>query len=117
MLFKNAMEFHYRGVLHEILKGPRAGWTVGAVAGFHVRYGGDGARNQDPEKHKRDMQVLEAALARESDPYLIARYTFYLAGVSQRSGRKERALELYEKRSRLGFWERRFSSASWKRVA
>lgn len=41
----------------------------------------------------------------EADPFLIARYTFYLAQSYKDAGENERALQCYLRRAQLGFWQ------------
>ncbi|MBV8399509.1 MAG: hypothetical protein JOZ17_12325, partial [Acetobacteraceae bacterium] len=41
----------------------------------------------------------------ETDPFLVSRYTFYLAQSYRDCGEKEKALENYLKRADLGYWD------------
>ena len=100
----NKREFRYRGVLHEFMEGPREGVSSGTVAGFYILSGREGARSQDPEKYRKDAEVLEQALQAEQDPFLRSRYTFYLARSYRDAGEKEKALDNYLKRAKLGYW-------------
>lgn len=104
-LFSNRLAFRYRSVLHEFLDIPDTVRSHVAAAGLHIIYGGDGARSRDPQKFARDAALLEAALAVETDPFLRARYTFYLAQSLRDAGQFERALEAYLARAELGFWD------------
>ncbi|AMB44899.1 glycosyl transferase [Methylobacterium sp. AMS5] len=104
-LFSNRLAFRYRSVLHEFLDIPATARSHDVAAGLHVVYGGDGARSRDPETFARDAALLEAALAGEDDPFLRARYTFYLAQSLRDAGRFDQAIEAYRARSELGFWE------------
>ncbi|MBV9755916.1 MAG: glycosyltransferase, partial [Alphaproteobacteria bacterium] len=102
---RNALEFRYRGVLHEFLEGPPPGGQSSADAvGFHITSGREGARSKDPQKYQHDAAVLEAALTSEADPFLRSRYTFYLAQSYRDCGDKQRAIELYLARAELGYW-------------
>ena len=103
-LVSNRVDFFYKGVLHEYLQCPN-GCTRDTAKGFQVQAIQDSARNQNPQKYRDDARVLEQALLMENDPFLIARYTFYLAQSHQNSGELERALTGYLKRAELGFWE------------
>ena len=77
-----------------------------AATGFHiVLSGAGGARSANPEKYRRDAQVLELALRTERDPDLRARYTFYLAQTYRGCGEDKKALEAYLARSKMGFWD------------
>ena len=104
-LFANRLAFRYRSVLHEFLDIPATARSHVAAAGLHIVYGGDGARSRDPHKFARDAALLEAALAGEADPFLRARYTFYLAQSLRDSGQFGRAIEAYLARAELGFWD------------
>jgi hypothetical protein len=104
-ILRNRLPFCYRGVLHEFVQSPPGGHSRETAIGFHVRYGGDGARSQDPQKFVRDAALLERALETEQDAFLIARYTFYLGQSYRDAGEPERALAAYLRRPALGFWD------------
>ena len=115
-LIRAALPWCYEGVLHEFLtcgrdsNGDRVfpeNLSQEALPGVCIRTTEDGARRRATEsvRFTRDAAVLAAALATETDPFLIARYTFYLAQSYQHAGRKEKALEHYLKRAALGFWQ------------
>ena len=74
---KASLGWRYRGVLHEYLE-CEAARTTGQLP-IVMRIVSDGARRNESETYKRDAQLLEGALTTETDPFLIARYTFYLA--------------------------------------
>lgn len=104
-LFRNSKEFFYKGVLHEFLE-KLPGATVGYAWGFHIEANAaKGARSKDPEKYLKDAKVLEDALATETDPFMVARYVFYLAQSYRDSGELKKALMLYQRRTELGFWD------------
>jgi tetratricopeptide (TPR) repeat protein len=101
-LVSNAFKWHYRGVLHEFIDCQEPAWT--AMSPLAMRRGVDGARHRDQTTYLRDAEILEKALAVETDPFLIARYTFYLAQSYRDCGNRRKALEYYLKRAELGFW-------------
>ncbi|MGU3667421.1 glycosyltransferase [Methylobacterium sp. A49B] len=101
-LVSNAFNWQYRGVLHEFLTCDEAGPLP--VLPLAMRRGEDGARHLDRGTYRRDVDVLEKALATEQDPFLITRYTFYLAQSYRDIGDRRKALEYYLKRAELGFW-------------
>jgi glycosyltransferase involved in cell wall biosynthesis len=112
-LLRNALPFRYRGVLHEFVVQPDG--VRGADAqGLHMHYGGGGARSQDPDKFRRDAELLENALRSEPDEFLRSRYTFYLAQSYRDAGVLERALELYLQRADMGFWPQEIYVALYK---
>ena len=104
-IYRNSINFTYRGVLHEFLQPPREGLNRVTPTGFHMTIVGGGGRSQDKEKFQRDAAMLEGALATEQDPFLISRYTFYLAQSYRDHGAKEKALEKYLAREGMGYWD------------
>jgi glycosyltransferase involved in cell wall biosynthesis len=115
-LLRNALPWRYEGVLHEFLScpvGPDNRRTFPEersqqrLAGVRIRIGEEGARRQASarELYRRDAALLERALATETDPFLISRYTFYLAQSYRDCGEREKALANYLKRAELGFWD------------
>jgi GR25 family glycosyltransferase involved in LPS biosynthesis/glycosyltransferase involved in cell wall biosynthesis len=103
-LFSNRLPFLFKGVVHEYLEAPPGSLSRDAVTGFAIRATTGGARSQNPHKYQDDAAVLEQALAAETDPFLISRYTFYLAQSYRDSVEPEKALANYLKRADLGYW-------------
>jgi glycosyltransferase involved in cell wall biosynthesis len=115
-LVRNALPWRYEGVLHEFLScpaGPDNRRTLPEersqqrLAGVRIRISEEGARRQTSasDRYRRDAATLEGALAAETDPLLISRYTFYLAQSYLECGEREKALPNYLKRAELGFWD------------
>jgi tetratricopeptide (TPR) repeat protein len=115
-LVRNALPWRYEGVLHEFLSCPAGSnnWrcfpeerSQDQLAGVRIRMSEEGARRQSSasERYRRDARILENALAFETDPFLISRYTFYLAQSYKDCGDLEKALANYLKRAELGFWD------------
>jgi ADP-heptose:LPS heptosyltransferase/glycosyltransferase involved in cell wall biosynthesis len=103
-LFRNDLPFSFKGVVHEYLEAPPGDLSRGRAAGFRIKISGGGARSRNTRKFEDDAALLERALATETDPFLISRYTFYLAQSYRDCGEKEKALENYLKRAELGYW-------------
>ena len=103
-LFSNRLPFSFKGVVHEYLEAPPGPLSRESVKGFAIRASTSGARSENPRKYQDDADVLERALAAETDPFLISRYTFYLAQSYRDSGEPEKALANYLKRAELGYW-------------
>jgi tetratricopeptide (TPR) repeat protein len=61
-------------------------------------------RSSSAERYRRDALVIENALQTETDPFLVARYKFYLAQSYLDAGEKQKALTTYQERAKLGFW-------------
>lgn len=103
-LFANRLPWRYRGVLHEFAEAEGAGPRE-TLPGVTMICGQDGARRHDPATYARDAAVLERALQTETDPFLVSRYTFYLAQSWRDAGDLESALGGYIARATMGFWE------------
>jgi hypothetical protein len=103
-LFRNSMPFGYRGVLHEFVDVPAAATIRRTLEGVRILASTSGARSQNPNKYRDDAEVLERALGVETDPFMVSRYTFYLAQSYRDCGDTEKALEAYLRRATLGFW-------------
>jgi len=105
-LFSNHKPFYFRGVLHEFLD-CRERYTRETAKGFFNLYGvGEGARSKNSRKFFDDAHTLAAALQVEDDPFLIARYTYYLANSWRDAGEIRRALPLYMARSLItAYWQ------------
>ncbi|SFN03742.1 glycosyltransferase [Methylobacterium pseudosasicola] len=101
-LFNNKYKWYYRGVLHEFAE--CKGIVHTSTSALAMRRGHDGARRLDKSTYERDAAVLEKALQKEKDPFLISRYTFYLAQSYRDCQELKKALQNYLKRTKLGFW-------------
>ncbi len=99
----NRLPFRFRGVLHEFLEGPET-FTRADAVGFSIVCSREGGRSKNPDKYKHDAEILEAALRDETDAFLRARYTFYLAQSLRDSDQLAPALAAYLARAPLGFW-------------
>ena len=102
-LVRNALPWRYRGVLHEFLECAEA--KTQDHLPLAIKVGQGGARRQDPDKYRKDATILERVLEVETDPFLLSRYTFYLAQSYRDCGEKERALLFYTARAAMGFWD------------
>jgi len=98
--------FVYEGVVHEFLSDKHDKIeTRGIIEEFINKPIQDSARNKDPEKFKKDAEVLAKALENENDRFLRTRYRFYLAQCLRDSGDMAGALYNYQKRAEMGGWE------------
>src|SRR5271155_2913551 len=115
-LLRNGLPWRYEGVLHEFLScsteagGGRVLPTQRSqkrLPGARIRTGNNGAgpRNPGSGHYRQEAGLLERALATEADPFLVARYKFYLAQTHLDAGDKEKALAAYRERATLGFWD------------
>jgi len=93
--------WRWEGVLHEYLTCDI--YTSSDILDSVVyRTTHEGARSQDPEKYRRDAELLEAAVKKEPNN---ARYVFYLAQSCRDAGMPEKSLEWYKKRVAMGGWD------------
>jgi glycosyltransferase involved in cell wall biosynthesis len=102
-LVRSALPWRYEGVLHEFLTCTQAQGS-GHLPKIRMLRNHDGARRRDTSTYRKDASILEAALETETDPFLIARYRFYLAQSYRDAGDSEKALANYLIRAGLGFW-------------
>jgi len=100
---KNEKPFMYKGVLHEYLDCEDPIETRAVLLGVRNTTPHDGARSQI-NKFENDVVILENALQTETDPFLMARYTFYLAQSFRDLNQDAKALKFYLERSTKGFW-------------
>ena len=101
---KNDMPYFYKGVVHEYLECKEHIKTRETIKGIYNIPFQDSARNQNIEKYQHDAKVLQDVLKTETDPFLISRYTFYLAQSCRDSLEKEKAIYWYNERAKQGFW-------------
>ena len=101
---KSELPFRYEGVLHEYLTCDGAE-DSGHLEGFRILRNNDGARRRDSQTYRKDAALLEDALLTEANPFLVARYRFYLAQSYHDCGEFALALENYRRRAALGFWD------------
>jgi tetratricopeptide (TPR) repeat protein len=103
-LSSNRVDIAYKGVLHEYRECPDD-CTRGIASGFYIQEMRDSARSTNVRKFQDDAETLQHALRNESDPFLVSRYTFYLAQSYRDFGDSESALKYYLERAELGFWD------------
>lgn len=102
---KNSMPFFYKGVVHEFLECKDAIKTRETIKGVTNIPLQDSARNESQQKFQHDVKLLEEAIKNESDPFMVSRYTFYLAQSYRDLGEKEKAIYWYTERTKLGNWK------------
>ena len=102
---KNNMPYYYKGIVHEFLECKEQIKTREMLVGITNIPLQDSARNKSGDKFKNDARILEEALKSEVDPFLISRYTFYLAQSYRDAGEKAKAIYWYNERTKLGGWD------------
>jgi hypothetical protein len=111
-LMRSSDPWRYEGAMHEfaVCEGLP---PTGFVQGITYRRIGGGARSLDPRTALKDAAVLEEELRRDPDN---ARNVFYLARSLEDGGELPRALEQYEKRTRMGGWDEELFYAAYRRA-
>lgn len=100
---KNEKLYVYKGVLHEFLDCEEPTEGRATLVGVRNTTPHDGARSQ-VNKFENDAVIFENALLTETDPFMRARYTFYLAQSFRDYDQDAKALKFYLERSTKGFW-------------
>lgn len=100
-LIKNALNWEWKGVLHEAVVCAECKTRATIPHIFNI-YTTEGARSKDPKKFEKDAQILEAGLKDEPDN---SRYVFYLAQSYRDAGNYPLAIQNYKKRIEMGGWE------------
>ncbi|RFC68295.1 MULTISPECIES: glycosyltransferase [Mesorhizobium] len=113
-LFRNALNFSFKAVLHEYLEAPPEAKSRQTANGIYIKTTAGGARSANPDKYKDDAKLLENALETETDPFLISRYTFYLAQSYRDCGERELALKNYLRRAEMGYWDQEVYVSRWE---
>lgn len=108
-IFGNHLEWKYVGVLHEYPACVNK--TKPSEQVIQGKYYMDsrrlGARNQDPDKYKKDAMVLVKGIDKEmenGDKGLAGRYAFYAGQSFIDCGDYENAIKYYQKRVDMGGW-------------
>lgn len=104
-LTRNALDFTYRGVLHEFLEVPPGHFTHAIASGIMNIPTPDGARSRNPRKYHDDALFLWDVLKREDDPFLRRRYHFYLGQSLRDAEEWDAAIDAYSERTTMGGWQ------------
>lgn len=97
LMIKDLSDFKWEGALHEALVSDQEK-SCELLSGLYNEYLRDGHRNQDPDKFRKDTELLLQAV--QEDPRN-CRNVFYLAQSYRGSGDLHSALEYYEKRAAM----------------
>jgi len=114
VLFRNALNFSFKAVLHEYLDAPAEAQSRQTAKGVYIQTSAGGARSANPNKYQDDAKLLEKALETETDPFLVSRYTFYLAQSYRDCGEHELALKNYLRRAEMGYWDQEIYVSHWE---
>ena len=98
-LFRDGMPWHYVGVLHEYADCDQPFEESRLEGDYYVESRRLGGRNLDPDKYKRDAEILLAEVERHPDD---PRSVFYLAQSYFDYGDMENARRWYTRRAEMG---------------
>ena len=104
-LLKNSMPYYYKGILHEFLECKMTAKNQAILKGVYNVPIQDSARNADVDKIRKDAERLEEIIKTETDPYMLARYTFYLAQSYRDCDEPSEAIRVYADRMNLQGWD------------
>ena len=100
LLVNNQLEWRFNGVLHEFLTCVSKNIEGIVLDGdYYVNSGRKGSRSKDPDKYKKDAEILKKAYYIElekPDKGLSNRYAFYCAQSYKDSGMVKEAIEWYK---------------------
>ena len=100
LLINNQLEWRFNGVLHEFLTCVSKSVEGTIINGnYFVESGRKGSRSKDPEKYKKDAEVLKRAYytdIEKPDKGLSNRYAFYCAQSYKDCGMIKEAIEWYK---------------------
>ena len=98
--------WYWRGVLHEFLDCHDDINAMGEkLSELYITHSGDGgARAKDNAMFKRDVEVFLNAMVEETDPFMIQRYTFYLANSYRDANMKKESILFYRMRAKMNGW-------------
>ena len=100
LLIANNLEWKFNGVLHEFLTCVSKNVEGTVLSGnYYVESGRKGSRSKDPEKYKKDAEILKRAYYVElekPDKGLSNRYAFYCAQSYKDCGMNKEAIEWYK---------------------
>ena len=94
LMIKNDIGIKWEGILHEALVWQEPKTKI-FLQGIVNEYTNEGSRSLNPQKNKRDIEILEQALIQ--DPYN-SRYVFYLAIEYMKQKSYKEAISYFEKR-------------------
>ena len=99
LLINNHLQWRFNGVLHEFLTCVNKNVEGVVINGeYYIESGRKGSRSKDPDKYKKDAEILKKAYYTElekPDKGLSKRYAFYCAQSYKDSGIVKDAIEWY----------------------
>lgn len=101
LLINNRIPWEWKGVVHEDIHPVKINGYEFLKGVINVSNTGDGYRSSDPEKYKKDAEVLRKAFEKEPDN---CRYAYYLAQCYEEGKEYELALKAFQIRSKMPGW-------------
>lgn len=96
------LNWRYVGVLHEYPTCNKMNHTKGTIDGnYYIDSRRLGARSKDPNKYLKDALTFEEELKKEPNN---ERYVFYMAQSYFDHGDHKKAIEVYDRRIKMGGW-------------
>jgi glycosyltransferase involved in cell wall biosynthesis len=102
MLVSTRIKWRWEGVVHEYPHGEPTPTNVEILLGLTIASVRGGARSADPQRFKRDAELLESAVAAKPDD---PRSVFYLAQSYRDAGETQRAFDTYLRRAAMPGWD------------
>jgi GR25 family glycosyltransferase involved in LPS biosynthesis len=100
LLINNHLEWKFNGVLHEFLTCTSKNIEGTTLNGnYYIESGRKGSRSNDPDKYKKDAEILKKAYytdLKKPDKGLSNRYAFYCAQSYKDSGMVKESIEWYK---------------------
>ena len=100
-MFRAGIGWQYRGVVHEYPHAPAATTSARLIGDYHIESGRRGARSLDPDRYRRDAEILERALLDEPRN---ERSWFYLGQSYFDAGNYAESRRAYAQRATMGGW-------------
>jgi tetratricopeptide (TPR) repeat protein len=117
-LFKNSLNWCYKGILHEfpkcLSKKDNNLITKTIEGDYYVDSRRLGSRNLDPLKYENDAKKLLHAIENNIDPDLKSRYLFYLAQSYRDAKQYENSIKYYIERVNAGGWVEEIYYSCWQ---
>ncbi len=107
LLVNNHKIWKFKGVLHEYIAGENGVSQTILEGNYFVLSGRTSSRNQDPDKYKKDAEILSKAYeeAKNSGDELYRRYSFYCAQSYKDANRPLEASVWYKKCIECANWD------------
>ncbi len=105
-IVNNRLKWRYRGILHEYIECiEKKNTSKGSLLGnYYLDSRRMGSRSSDPDKYKKDAELLSKAIENNDEPDLSMRYCFYAGQSYKDCNDYKNAIKYYKKRIEYGGW-------------